>query len=109
MNDPRYDGTRASLLRLILPAKPADDTPLETSENDAREFTGSVPGDMPPSFTMAALLNAMDLCVHAGQPFDSKFPTHPKPGQEWWKGLQQRIETLWPKLLAAVEAQGFQR
>ena len=60
----------------------ADDGPLETSEADARPWSPSPFYDTPAA---SAVTNQHDEFVALVMTaFDCKFPSHPKPSQEWW-------------------------
>jgi hypothetical protein len=48
------------------------------------------------------LREALELTRYAAAAFDSKFPTQPKPGPDWWKGLRERVESLQPLLSRAL-------
>ena len=60
----------------------ADDAPLETSEAEARPYTPSPFYDTP---AVPAATDPRDEFVALVMTaFDCKFPSHPKPSQEWW-------------------------
>jgi septal ring factor EnvC (AmiA/AmiB activator) len=49
------------------------------------------------------LREALELTRYAAAAFDSKFPSQPKPGPDWWKGLRERVESLQPLLSQALQ------
>ena len=86
-----------SLLERAWDGLTVDDTDrsIETSEDEARPYVpsehylGPAESDEPPPAGTDIELAAMALTEHIAQAFDSKFPSHPKPSQEWWAELRQ--------------------
>jgi regulator of replication initiation timing len=48
------------------------------------------------------LAQCLELTEYAAAPFSGRFPSHPKPGPDWWAGLRERIELLQPMLRQAT-------
>lgn len=67
------------------------------SSSDAASVVGT------PVEASALIAECLELTQYAAAPFAGRFPSHPKPGPEWWAGLRQRIERLQPMLAAARE------
>lgn len=86
------------------------DGPLETSEADAVEIpVPLLTVREPPTVTLAALLDALELCSLIDTAFDGPFPSHPKPSRAWWDTVRPLVKKSRPQLLAAVEAEGYTR
>jgi hypothetical protein len=89
----------------------AADAPSETSEAEAIEpptgfYTGPIPlKDEPPADSAHDLLLAVlgHLMLEASAWHDSKFPTQPKPGPDWWASLKESNESLQARVAAALE------
>lgn len=47
------------------------------------------------------LRDARDLVAYVAGAFEGKFPSHPKPSQEWWGTLRVMVDNLGPRLAAA--------
>jgi hypothetical protein len=82
-------------------AAAAEDAPIETTEAEARPWSPSdgylgegafydTPADMAPGLEELA----QALLEHIATAFNSKFPTHPKPSQEWWQYLKVKAASL---------------
>lgn len=50
----------------------------------------------------ALLAQCLELTEYAAAAFAGRFPSHPKPGPDWWAGLRERIERLQPLLRQAT-------
>lgn len=50
----------------------------------------------------AILAQCLELTEYAAAAFAGRFPSHPKPGPDWWAGLRERIERLQPLLQQAT-------
>lgn len=61
------------------------------------------PSDSPAMSQSDILAQALELTQYAAGAFAGRFPSHPKPGPDWWAGLRARIEHLQPMLAAARE------
>ena len=71
-----------------------DDGPLETSEAEARPWTPSPFYDTPAP-APAPVIDPRDVFVALVMTaFDCKFPSHPKPSQEWWARVRAAGEAL---------------
>lgn len=51
---------------------------------------------------IALLAQCLELTEYAAAAFAGRFPSHPKPGPDWWAGLRERIERLQPLLQQAT-------
>lgn len=68
-----------------------DDGSLETSEADARPWTPSPFYDTPAAPAIDPRDEFVALVMTA---FDCKFPSHPKPSQEWWAKVRAAGQAL---------------
>lgn len=80
---------------------------LETSEAEAVHIkTEDLPALPPPApATQSAIHLCWDLLQVLKTPYAGRFPSHPKPGPEWWADVRSRIEALEPRLSKMVGAQ----
>lgn len=113
------------------PAAHADDSaadpdglPLETSEREAQPpgclppgaIVGQVPLDTSRIVYFQAgpepdeddeggidlLTECLSLIELLRKPYAGRFPSHPKPGPEWWSEVRNRIDLLEPKIVMAA-------
>jgi hypothetical protein len=54
---------------------------------------------------LALLGDCLELTQYASAAFAGRFPSHPKPGPDWWVGLRERIKRLQPMLEQATGEQ----
>jgi hypothetical protein len=50
------------------------------------------------------LQDCLNLIDVLRTPYAGRFPSHPKPGPEWWEDVRWRVENLQPRLLMAAAA-----
>jgi hypothetical protein len=77
-------------------AAAAEDVPIETSEADARPWSpsdGYIDAEPPPAGTDLELAS-IALLAHLDTELNGKWPTHPKPSQEWWQDLRKKARAV---------------
>lgn len=101
--------------RTRLPASPSTAPAMAAVETNEADESGpspveaaAPPAEAHPSAAPALsrsdiLAQALELTQYAAAAFAGRFPSHPKPGPDWWAGLRARIEHLQPILAAARE------
>lgn len=66
-----------------------DDAPLETSEADARPYVAPLAAVPTPAVDPRDEFVALVMGA-----FNCKFPSHPKPGPEWWRAVRAAGQAL---------------
>jgi hypothetical protein len=75
---------------------------------DSEDLPGVAPGPLHQTCVAAVsgdnalLAQCLELTEYAAAAFAGRFPSHPKPGPDWWAGLRERIERLQPLLQQAT-------
>lgn len=92
----------------IAPATAAVETDEADDSGPSPVEAAAPPAEAHPSAAPAMshsdiLAQALELTQYAAGAFAGRFPSHPKPGPDWWAGLRARIEHLQPMLAAARE------
>lgn len=111
---PAGRGTNGASALGAAPAFLPEERSIETSEDDAVPLSmEQVKAITAPRVIVAEqvyeldhadlLREALELTRYAAAAFDSKFPSQPKPGPDWWKGLRERVESLQPLLSQALQ------
>lgn len=95
---PDYDALEAELVD-----GPAS---LETSEAEAVHIKAEDLSTLapPPAEPQSTIRLCWELLQVLKTPYAGRFPSHPKPGPEWWADVRSRIEALEPRLAKMVGA-----
>lgn len=100
-------GSEPQIVSMYRMGRDAPGESLETSEAEAVHIkTEDLPALPPPApAPQSAIHLCWDLLQVLKTPYAGRFPSHPKPGPEWWADVRSRIEALEPRLSKMVGAQ----
>jgi regulator of replication initiation timing len=76
-----------------------------TPSPDGGPMGAGQPAAAGPVGDSALLAQCLELTEYAAAAFAGRFPSHPKPGPDWWVGLRERIKRLQPMLEQATGEQ----
>lgn len=79
-----------------------DREPPAIGSPDGGPMGAGQPAAAGPVGDIALLAQCLELTEYAAAAFAGRFPSHPKPGPDWWAGLRDRIERLQPLLQQAT-------
>lgn len=84
---------------------PPDAAMFRFNPDDFRVADAGPPDDDEDEGGIDVLLqDCLNLMEVLRKPYAGRFPSHPKPGPEWWEDVRWRVENLEPRLLMAAAA-----